>query len=389
MLKGKRLTGTMAMMVVIALVISATYAWTNFNTSVANGWEGLGLGIPGGVLHDDVYNEYDKDVYVENIGSVPIFARIRLDEYMELKAGAADAYSLVAGGVRGDKDTWLHHEYESIDSPQFSAAGFNSYWRWYLGGQKYYKPTPNGKPFGYIDQETPYGYGPSSDPNAKQTLDATVITIEKWQENGKKPGDYWVTDKDGWCYWASPLEPKTATGLLIDKVELFNTPEHDYYYAINIIAQFATKDGVDAEGNPDNYLSFGDDKHGNWTKDGQELMDIITGTAPSGGYIYVIGNGDFMVNLSRPSENGWINLKQGESLSLSAQLQSPFMAGFSVLQREGYQIAHTPTSAYYSVGESVPVGDIFELTITKHDGNGVATGESVTLTIVVGPKTAE
>ena len=40
---------------------------------------------PGGRLHDDFSGPGGtKDIYVENFGSQPIYARVRLDEYMEI-----------------------------------------------------------------------------------------------------------------------------------------------------------------------------------------------------------------------------------------------------------------------------------------------------------------
>ena len=37
-------------------------------------------------------------------------------------------------------------------------------------------------------------------------------------------GDFWVWDDDGWAYWANAIQPDTATGLLLDGIELINPP---------------------------------------------------------------------------------------------------------------------------------------------------------------------
>ena len=73
---------------------------------------------------------------------------------------------------------------------------------------------------------------------AAETINGTVITMEEWatrwaayqtalEDNPEAdPADYnvkgnfWVWDADGWAYWANPIEPGTATGLLLDGIEL-------------------------------------------------------------------------------------------------------------------------------------------------------------------------
>ena len=75
---------------------------------------------------------------------------------------------------------------------------------------------------------------------AAETLEATVITMAQWIEDGRTPGNYWVYDVDGWAYWAQPIEPGTATGLLLASIEQIAEPDEDWYYSINAVAQFAT-----------------------------------------------------------------------------------------------------------------------------------------------------
>jgi len=86
---------------------------------------------------------------------------------------------------------------------------------------------------------------------ARRTLNARVLTMEQWI-NGvpatagqaaiapRTTGHFWVVDVDGWAYWAAPLEPETATGLLLDAIRLHNVPEERWYYAIFVDAEFAT-----------------------------------------------------------------------------------------------------------------------------------------------------
>lgn len=76
----------------------------------------------------------------------------------------------------------------------------------------------------------------------KQTLETKqVMTMKEWQDAGYPIGNYWVWDSDGWAYWAAPLEPGTATGLLLSKVTSNSDQLKDKcYYAINVVGEFAS-----------------------------------------------------------------------------------------------------------------------------------------------------
>ena len=239
----------------------------------------------------------------------PIFARVRLDEYMELGAEAGknqDAPDrsvdpVVAGTSISDKDTWITRAPDDADSP------FARYWDWSMGGQTTYMPTFNKNKdslqadingtYAGGDTGTPYGdhvdYSESqyaspgitaeatydNDNNdieddgirteeethtAQQTINGTVITmiewLERWEayqtaveegtpadeaaETTQVMGDFWVWDDDGWAYWANAIEPSTATGLLLDGIELIDPPSDSYYYGINVVGQFVTADDI-------------------------------------------------------------------------------------------------------------------------------------------------
>ena len=71
--------------------------------------------------------------------------------------------------------------------------------------------------------------------------------MSEWLES-RQLGHFWVVDSDGYSYWASPLLPDEATGLLLHKVELIEQPVYDFFYAINVAAHMATIDDA-----PDNY----------------------------------------------------------------------------------------------------------------------------------------
>lgn len=113
---------------------------------------------------------------------------------------------------------------------------------------------------------------------AKKTLTTEAfLSMESWiNDYNSLAGPYWVYDTDGWVYWASPIEPGTATGCLINGI--YTAKEKmpsEYYYGLNVVAQFATKDDwKDAD------EGFGAD--GTITEDGLALLDAISNTATNG-----------------------------------------------------------------------------------------------------------
>jgi len=99
---------------------------------------------------------------------------------------------------------------------------------------------------------------------ARPTLQAQVVTMADWVNAfHRQPGSFWVLDVDGWAYWAAPLAPGTATGLLLDSITLLQDPHDEWYYGIFIDAQMATQTGWDH--------AFSDR-----TPEGDTLLSIIT-----------------------------------------------------------------------------------------------------------------
>ena len=90
--------------------------------------------------------------------------------------------------------------------------------------------------------------------------------MSEWVSKGGPIGNYWVLDTDGYAYWAAPLLPGQATGLLIHKVELIKKPPADYYYGIFVNAQMASQYDL-----PNNYEQFLYDA----TKDGRDLTNKL------------------------------------------------------------------------------------------------------------------
>ena len=216
--KKKLLSSVVAVAAAAALLFGGTFAWQSVSQTALN--EVSATMNPGGRLHDDfveiTYNEdgtnayktmtYNKDVYVENFTSlasngVQVFARVRLDEYMELGSGAGllnedgsaksernKAVSLVAGATLEDKSTWTSHIYgaENDNDP------FHEYWTWDFSGKTVYMPTfnknkdsleadINGTFANGFDDYTAYAEG--------YTLTANAIYDADTAEEGKKEED--------------------------------------------------------------------------------------------------------------------------------------------------------------------------------------------------------
>ena len=311
---GKKTMAVITAASLCALIVSGTLAWTSMNSHKVNEWHGTGSDSttgPGGTLHDDhVDNGADKDVYVENWGTEDLFVRIKLGEYMEVGAGSglksttngpnpANLSTPVIGMPGNDyidnPDKWTvawvgDRMPENGDPPTGIPPWYrlSSYWIWEMGGQKYYYPAPEDTHTNkdYVDQNSPgnltAGAVNDNGVQVKQTLSATVISMNAWKAMGSPIGNYWVIDRaDGWAYWAAPLKPGDATGLLLSVVYMSDQAANysqyfdlskSYYYGVNVHAEMATKDGNDLE----NYKSFGEKNlGGGWTDDGRALIEKL------------------------------------------------------------------------------------------------------------------
>ena len=342
--RKKKLTAVGAVVLAAIIALGGTFAWQSISQQALN--EASAVVNPGGRLHDD-FDGSNKDVYVENFtdasDGTPIFARVRLDEYMELGTGAGTDRNLAQGEALtktgltvvgqgskiNDKSTWITRK-------PGGGSAFEEYYTWDMeGGQTVYMPTfnknkdslkadVNGTYDGKPDTNVPYDdYVPCTvgqqitadttydDDNndidddgvrtenethtAQETINGTVITMEEWTarwqayqtavEGGtdaeqaaadtQVKGDFWVWDADGWAYWANPIEPGTATGLLLDGIELTNPPSDSFYYGINAVGQFVTADDI-------GYLNgtgFYDRSAGRVpSANAENLLELITGT---------------------------------------------------------------------------------------------------------------
>lgn len=313
--------GAVGMAAVIAL--GGTFAWQSISQQALN--ETMATVNPGGRLHDD-FNGRNKNVYVENFtkpdeDGTTIYARVRLDEYMEIGKGAGSTegdrsgITVIGTGELDDVSTWttrLPGENET----------FGQYWDWAMGGQGVYMPTFNMNKDSLkadvngtydatdgtnhyidyveyavgdtktgdeiydadtndIDEEQPVedvniNTVPSQEHTAKKTGTAVVITMQQWiDEYNMEPGEYWVWDTDGWAYWAQGIDAGETTGLLLDEIIHSNPPSDSWYYGINVVGQFVTADDIGFLNN----TGFYDTEAGSLpTAAAEVLLETITGT---------------------------------------------------------------------------------------------------------------
>lgn len=107
---------------------------------------------------------------------------------------------------------------------------------------------------------------------ARQTNTATVMTMQQWIDSGSNPGNFWVVDADGWAYWAAPLLPGEATGLLLNGINI-DAPMGNWYYAIHVVGEFADATGLDND-------DWNNSDFGAPSDDAEDLLNIIRGVEP-------------------------------------------------------------------------------------------------------------
>ena len=138
--KKKIAASAVAVGTAAVLALGGTFAWQSISQEALN--EAMDTINPGGRLHDD-FNGQNKDVYVENFteDGTAVFARVRLDEYMEIAVGDGAATPLVENTVRNNVETWITRKPGTVDMTEDTT--FGAYWDWNMGGQTTYMPTFN------------------------------------------------------------------------------------------------------------------------------------------------------------------------------------------------------------------------------------------------------
>ena len=429
MSKSKNRKAASAVIAVVAaavILLTGTFAWQSISQTALNEVAETYVN-PGGRLHDD-FNGVNKDVYVENFmsadeaGGVPIYARVRLDEYLETGRGAGikdgmegenQATPLVAGTDINDVTTWTTHLPEEND-PAGSNSVFREYYTWEMGGQTTYMPTflknrdslkadingtlagPDGDPATDEDRYGDYvtytaGQSKTADAEydaddndidegdagvldvnyslnnethtAVETLDAQVLTMAQWKAMGSPVGPFWVYDVDGWAYWAQAIQPGEATGLLLNSISLDTVVKTDCYYGIHVVAQFT------------------DGRGGDWGKDaGNGFYTPDAGPEPSTDALQLLHQAaGELLKVTVSSENDAITVKTASPLQFNAAVT---IADTVITNQEvtwaleGNMSAGTTISesGLLTVAANEPVGTVLTVKATSKENN-TAIGE--------------
>ena len=429
MSKSKNRKAASAVIAVVAaavILLTGTFAWQSISQTALNEVAETYVN-PGGRLHDD-FNGVNKDVYVENFmsadeaGGVPIYARVRLDEYLETGRGAGikdgmegenQATPLVAGTDINDVTTWTTHLPEEND-PAGSNSVFREYYTWEMGGQTTYMPTflknrdslkadingtlagPDGDPATDEDRYGDYvtytaGQSKTADAEydaddndidegdagvldvnyslnnethtAVETLDAQVLTMAQWKAMGSPVGPFWVYDVDGWAYWAQAIQPGEATGLLLNSISLDTVVKTDCYYGIHVVAQFT------------------DGRGGDWGKDaGNGFYTPDAGPEPSTDALQLLHQAaGELLKVTVSSENDAITVKTASPLQFNAAVT---IADTVITNQEvtwaleGNMSAGTTISesGLLTVAANEPVGTVLTVKATSKENN-TAMGE--------------
>ncbi len=255
----KPLMALAASIIIVAIMLGGTFAWTDFTQSRANKFRGSTDADV--TLHDEFDGE-NKDVFVENSGSQTIYVRLRLDEYMEI-----GGTSFVAASNVKDKTTWIPHTYDGTaigDCGQVDAKHlFHSYYDWEMTGaqRKFNEGTP-GLVYSKLGADgkvdTSSGLNDTAAENAPITMSEflrlegqaydSMSLEDKALWDGKVMTGCWILDDTdtvenggAWAYWSVPLAPGEATNLLLDRVlKTTKEPVDDWFYGIDVKLQAVT-----------------------------------------------------------------------------------------------------------------------------------------------------
>lgn len=152
-----------------------------------------------------------------------------------------DVNGSIKGAVDPDNGNWT----ENSDATNIKKR-YNNYVEYNAGDKKTGKAiyagndtTPND-----IVQDSPKEI--EEEHMAKELLETKVISMKQWRElpETEQIGQFWVYDEDGWAYWAEPLQPETATSMLLKGIELHQVPSSEWYYGISVVGEFASLDAA-------------------------------------------------------------------------------------------------------------------------------------------------
>ena len=250
----KTIVAVTVLVCVLIASLNGTFAWQSI-TNAINPFRARRLDVPtvvtdpGANLHDDFNTTTgDKDVYVENTGTDPVYVRIKLQELLDKTSNQApatptwvthipdvnvedcdgnfhDAYSeQVGGGFEWTMGNVEERNYRSI----IGTTAWNS------AADREEKDKLVADAFG--DAQTADRVNTSAG-TIKRLPACEVITMAEYNDLPNKVSfEGWVYDTDGYAYWSQRLQIGETTGLLLDKVSF--PWDETYYYAINVTMEY-------------------------------------------------------------------------------------------------------------------------------------------------------
>lgn len=302
--KRKAISATLTVAMVATMLLSGTLAYF-YQSRAKNTITGTEKQVIG---HDDFVkvndSKYDKDIYVENMGTTPVLVRVKLTEAFTLNGktivDAADKLT----HIPQNKDT-LNVGTGTNDSDQ-TANDIHKYFTWkmdgtaknYISGNSTLYQSDEDKDVFYsyevgkvaqnnskktytaasIDADTSLSAAMKTDlkENLKKTLSGNIITMQEymqntpsWRENftgwvidNSKTGDnikdatgndaQEVADGDGWAYWSQMLGQNQATSLLLTEVAVdpaLTNADYTYDIYVDFEAVDTTEKGIWTAGN--------------------------------------------------------------------------------------------------------------------------------------------
>jgi hypothetical protein len=336
MSRRKKATAALALALTAALLVGGVFAWTDFSQAFRNIFRQNPS--PDVILHDDFTPEKNKDVYVENpAGGVPVVVRLSFYEFLQIgnevivpsqeitvpdpenanqtidrlaKPTDVNNKDIYVKHLFGDADdaentskypnkAWVNNEgtIEASADPNGTHALWDLegetvpvlpsnltrenetslYYTWYMtGNQKIYLPgTQEIDDINWTQTgvEGPNGFSTKKTAAASPIISmAEYITLET-EERAQLPA-CWILDTDGYAYWSRPLQPNTATNLLLDNVvRKTKQADDNTYYAIDVRMQATNV----TEAGQLWYGDKGDSGNEDITENAKALLNDITG----------------------------------------------------------------------------------------------------------------
>lgn len=262
--RRKVISATLAIAMATTMLLSGTLAYF-YQTRAVNIFKGEEL-TKEVIAHDDFDKTTgNKDIYLENTGTSPVYVRIRLTEDFwsseETNTGAAvpDTTYKYRNGYMPNADhtagSMVHAVSNDPTADPLAGNGegdfHEEYFAWTWGNQKkqYLSAADNETTQAYSNDNTTEKYIEDrvahDNSNTTYTMGAEniketevsegVMSYMKWYNltstaSTATPEEItaawenqynftgWVMDRNGWCYWSQPLMPGQATGLLLDQV---------------------------------------------------------------------------------------------------------------------------------------------------------------------------